>query len=228
VTALYVNALAIDPTTPSTLYAAGGINGVFQSTNSGGSWSNTGLSALVLGLAIDPTTPSTLYVGTLGPGVFQSTNSGGSWTRVNSGLGDAVLVTALAIDPHTPTTLYAPTDAGVFQSTNSGGSWSPVNTGLSGTALYVNALAIDPTRSSTLYAATSAGLFSIQQVATCTGDCDGSGAVGVNEIITLVNIALGTAEPSDCPNGGLPIGGDVNIAVLIQAVNHALSACGSG
>ena len=89
----------------------------------------------------------------------------------------------------------------------------------------VTALAIDPHTPSTLYAGTGGGVFSIQQVATCTGDCDGSGAVGVNEIITLVNIVLGTAQPLVCANGGLPIGGDVTIAVLIQAVNSALNGC---
>ena len=89
--------------------------GVFQSTNSGGSWSavNTGLSGNALdvsALAIDPTTPSTLYAGTGGGGVFQSTNSGGSWSAVNTGLsGNALDVNALAIDPTTPSTLYAGT-----------------------------------------------------------------------------------------------------------------------
>ena len=40
-----VSALAINPTTPSMLYAGTAGGGVFQSTNSGGSWSavNTGL-----------------------------------------------------------------------------------------------------------------------------------------------------------------------------------------
>jgi len=67
--ALYVFALAINPATPSTLYAGTYGGGVFQSTNSGGSWSavNTGLSGDALSvhaLAIDPATPSTLYAGT--------------------------------------------------------------------------------------------------------------------------------------------------------------------
>jgi ligand-binding sensor domain-containing protein len=128
-----VRALAIDPATPSTLYA-GTLTGVFQSTNSGGSWSavKTGLNNFyVYALVIDPTTPSTLYAGTWGGGVYQSTNSGGSWSAVNIGLsGNALCVYALAIDPTTPSTLYAGTYRGVFQSTNSGGSWSAVNTGL--------------------------------------------------------------------------------------------------
>jgi hypothetical protein len=64
-----VRALVIDPTTPSTLYAGTHGVGVYQSTDSGGSWRavNTGLSGSALfvnALAIDRTTPSTLYAGT--------------------------------------------------------------------------------------------------------------------------------------------------------------------
>ncbi|HXQ20922.1 MAG TPA: hypothetical protein VN812_04565 [Candidatus Acidoferrales bacterium] len=148
---IYVTALAIDPTTPSTLYAEIEEEGVFRSTNSGGSWSSTNTPSALL--AFDPTTPSTLYAGTE-DGVSQSTDSGASWTAVNAGLSNLGGVSALAIDPTTPSTLYAGTGGGgVFQSTNSGGSWTAVNTGLSNP--YVNALAIDPTPPSTLHAGTA-------------------------------------------------------------------------
>jgi cysteine-rich repeat protein len=60
----------------------------------------------------------------------------------------------------------------------------------------------------------------------CVGNCDGGGAVTVNEVIALVNIALGNAAPSACPNG-LPGVADVTVAVIIQAVNNALNGCGS-
>jgi len=72
-TGLSFISLAIDPTTPSTLYAGTNGGGVFKSTNGGGNWSalNTGLTnTSVPALAIAPTTPSTLYAGTLGGGVF--------------------------------------------------------------------------------------------------------------------------------------------------------------
>lgn len=62
--------------------------------------------------------------------------------------------------------------------------------------------------------------------ATCDGDCDGSGEVTVAEIITMLNITLGTAEPSACPNG-IPAGAKVDISLIIQAVNHALNQCPS-
>ncbi|MEO6325529.1 MAG: hypothetical protein ABIQ65_12970 [Thermoanaerobaculia bacterium] len=58
----FVSALAINPATPSTLYAGTGGGGVFKTTDSGGTWSaaNTDLTTLtVYALAINPTTPST-------------------------------------------------------------------------------------------------------------------------------------------------------------------------
>ena len=103
-----IYALAIDPTTPSTLYA-GTDGGVFKSTNSGGNWSavNTGLTSItVLSLALDPATPTTLYAGTNG-GMFKSTNSGGNWGEINPAGFTRPLVFSLALDPQTPTTLYA-------------------------------------------------------------------------------------------------------------------------
>jgi hypothetical protein len=59
-------------------------------------------------------------------------------------------------------------------------------------------------------------------VAVLAGDCSGTGSVTISGIITLVNIALGTAEASACPHG-IPSGSEVNIALIIQAVNNALS-----
>src|SRR3989442_14101261 len=64
-----IHALAIDPQTPSTLYAGTYGAGVFQSTDGGANWSaiNTGLTKPYIGaLALDPQTPSTLYARTDG------------------------------------------------------------------------------------------------------------------------------------------------------------------
>jgi hypothetical protein len=60
--------------------------------------------------------------------------------------------------------------------------------------------------------------------AQCVGDCDGGASVTVNEVINLVNIALGAQTESACPNG-IPSGAEVTVALIIQAVNNALSGC---
>src|SRR5204862_181853 len=98
-------ALAIDPTTPSALYAATGssdigVSGVSKSTDGGATWSPAGLTNTeVIALAIDPTTPSTLYAG--GAGVFKSTDGASSWSPAYTGLPPTGTSTvfALVIDP---------------------------------------------------------------------------------------------------------------------------------
>jgi hypothetical protein len=60
---------------------------------------------------------------------------------------------------------------------------------------------------------------------TCVGDCDGSGAVSVSSIVTLVRIALGVDSPAACPLG-VPIGATVDVSIGIQAVANALAGCG--
>jgi hypothetical protein len=58
----------------------------------------------------------------------------------------------------------------------------------------------------------------------CAGDCDGDKSVAINELITCVNIALGSADLGTCsscdPNGDNMVG----INELILAVNAALDA----
>jgi photosystem II stability/assembly factor-like uncharacterized protein len=178
-----VSALAIDPTTPTTVYAGTSGGGVFKSTDGGNSWSaaNVGLTALdVRALAIDPQNPTTLYAGTYssagisGDTVFKSTDGGASWNRVGMfgssewwvSLG--ATTQALAIDPQNPTVLYATgtievfwnygdlsRHCMVFKSSNGGGSWDVV---LQSYLFYETRdfwdLAIDPQTPTTVYAGT--------------------------------------------------------------------------
>jgi hypothetical protein len=58
----------------------------------------------------------------------------------------------------------------------------------------------------------------------CSGDCDSDQTVTVDEIIKLVNITLGSAPPSTCPNG-IPTDREVDVTLIIQAVGYALNAC---
>jgi hypothetical protein len=58
----------------------------------------------------------------------------------------------------------------------------------------------------------------------CVGDCNGNGEVVIGELVMLVNIGLGEAPASACPNG-VPDGVAVDIALIIQAVDHGLHGC---
>jgi photosystem II stability/assembly factor-like uncharacterized protein len=145
-----VSALAINPQTPTTLYASAG--DVYKSVDAADSWSPTGDKVgEVQALAIDSKDPSIIYAGGL-RGVQRSQNGGNRWREINTGLPDSS-ITTLVINPVTTATIYAATDVGVSRSTNGGDHWK--DAGLRGSD--VLALAIDPTNPSTLYAGTGSG-----------------------------------------------------------------------
>lgn len=60
---------------------------------------------------------------------------------------------------------------------------------------------------------------------TCVGDCNGDGSVTVDEIVTMVNIALGTASIDTCPAADPSGDGQVTVDEILQAVNNALNGC---
>ena len=155
-----ITSLAIDPQTPSTIYAGtDGLGaGVHKSTDNGNNWTalNTGLGSVsVAALAIDPITPGTIYaaINTPTSGVIKSTNGGASWVSFTvAGTGS---IFSLAIDPASPATLYLGSNGGLFKTTNGGSSWSASNSGLNTIA---STIAVDPTTPATVYAG-GAGVF---------------------------------------------------------------------
>src|SRR5215831_14233667 len=164
-----VSALAIDPWTPTTLYAGTSGSGVFKSIDAGGSWRaiNDGLTdSYVTTLAVDPQTPSTIYIGTSGSGVFKTTDGGNRWS--STGLTDRS-ISALILNPRTPTTLYVGTaffdlqclcsSGSLLKSDDGGGSWIEWETPA------VLALAIDPQTPTILYVA-----YAVSRDPDCAGD----------------------------------------------------------
>lgn len=59
----------------------------------------------------------------------------------------------------------------------------------------------------------------------CPGDCRGDGAVTVDELVSLVNIALGNLPISICDNADVDHNGEITIEEIVGAVNRALSGC---
>jgi cytochrome c peroxidase len=59
----------------------------------------------------------------------------------------------------------------------------------------------------------------------CHGDCSYDGEVTVDELITAVNIALGTAPLAGCVVGDVNGDGEVTIDELLGAVNNTLAGC---
>jgi photosystem II stability/assembly factor-like uncharacterized protein len=141
----YVPTLAIDPVTPTTVYAGG----VYKTVNGGSSWSaaNTGLTTPnVTRLVVDST--SAVYAATQGAGIFKTTTGGSSWSPINTGIG-YLYFSALAVDPTTPANVYAFSDS-IYKTITGGTSWSAT----SWSASQVYYLAVDPMTPANVYAGT--------------------------------------------------------------------------
>ena len=143
-----VNAFAIDPANPSTIYA-GTESGVFKSTDGGAAWMRAGevIAWPVRQLAIDG---NTIFAATA-LGVFRSQDGGGSWSGP-SVYGDATSITVI---PGSPSTVYAGfgfggSTPGVFVSTDGGDTWTD-----SGLGTAVVAMSVSGT---TAYVATQTGI----------------------------------------------------------------------
>lgn len=196
-----VNAIAVDPTSAGTVYAATSY-GVYKSTSGGAIWlpRSVNLSGLpAFALAFDPRTSATLYAGTAGGGVSKSTDGAASWQRVD--LATPAAVQAIAVDPLSPETVYAATNGGgVFKSTTGGGNWVAVNTGL--TQLKVLSLAIDPANPATLYAGTFTGVFKSADGGSSWSPLSTGLFSGIDQVYGLVITRSGTCLHA-ATNGGV-------------------------
>jgi photosystem II stability/assembly factor-like uncharacterized protein len=115
----YDTALAVSPTDPNTVYAAGvfpycagGQGGIIKSANGGASWTN--ITQAPDGTQVHPdqhalefSADGTLFVGCDG-GVWKTTSGGASWSNLNSSLGTALLYT-VGIHSTDPTVLISGT-----------------------------------------------------------------------------------------------------------------------
>lgn len=149
-----VNCLAIDPQTPSTLYACNFWR-VFKSTDRGATWKAAAPGRRwVNSLAIDPQAPETLFAATI-LGVYRSRDGAATWERLTGGLPYGVFSTVL-VDPDRPRIVYALHEGGqVFRSADGGESWAMRSPRPSP----VTVLAMDPLRPAILYAETAGMLY---------------------------------------------------------------------
>jgi len=138
--------IAVDPISPSILYAGSVSGGVWKSTNSGTSWFATGDFAdnlAITSIVIDPTNTSVIYAATgegffnidaiRGAGVLKSTNAGTSWTLLTSFSGGSFPyhINDLYLRPDSTNIIYAASNTGLFRTVNSGTSWAFVTSGTS-------------------------------------------------------------------------------------------------
>jgi hypothetical protein len=135
-----VSAIAVDPSDRTHLLVGSAGGGVWESHDTGASWTPRGdaLATLAVGaIAFDPAAPSTVYLGSgegdayagLGQGVFRSTNGGASWALAAGAPFVGIGFHRLVVDPSDHNTIYAATTNGLYVSNNGGTTWSQRRTG---------------------------------------------------------------------------------------------------
>ncbi len=130
-----VSSIAVDPNDSKHLLLGTAGGGIWESANTGATWTprTDQMPSLAIGaIAFDPSNPKTVYAGSgegnfyanLGAGTYKSTDGGTTWAVTASAPFVGVGFYDLVVDPQTPTFLYAATTSGFYKSTNSGASWS--------------------------------------------------------------------------------------------------------
>ncbi|MET0555512.1 MAG: hypothetical protein ABW221_20900 [Vicinamibacteria bacterium] len=125
-----IGAVAVAPSDPKVVWvgtgeandrnSSGWGNGVYRSTDAGGSFAHVGLarSRTVARVVVHPSDPATAWVAAMGDlwvsggerGLYKTSDAGRTWTRVLAGSGAAaehVGCGDVAIDPANPSVLYA-------------------------------------------------------------------------------------------------------------------------
>ena len=123
-----LRAVAIDPATPSTVYAVG--DGILKSSDAGANWTSVRTGGDFACVAIAPSSPSTLYAGGF-EGMYKTTDGGATWTFVLVPAPESSV--AVAIHPTMPDVVYAGVeDGGVFKTVDGGMTWTPVGPDVGG------------------------------------------------------------------------------------------------
>jgi ELWxxDGT repeat protein/autotransporter-associated beta strand protein len=155
--------LAIAPSDPNTIYAAGGGN-IYVTTNDGASWTlrNPGNSPIG-GIVVDPQNSRIVFdVGSSfgGNKVLRTMDGGVTWQNLTGNLPD-LPTNALAING---TTFYVGNDSGVYTSIDDGTTWAKLATGLPN--VEVRDLQYDPVRKILTAATFGRGVWQISTATT--------------------------------------------------------------
>jgi photosystem II stability/assembly factor-like uncharacterized protein len=155
----YINAMAMAPSAPDTLYAISGQtpHGLYRSDDAAESWSRVSGDSFpgtnFWSLSVDAFDPDRLYLLT-GNEFWKSSDGGATWNTAGEGLPP--YVQRVFSDPRTPGMIWAAmNDAGVYKSVDEGVTFSPSNAGIADR--HVRDMSFDRIDPLTSYAAAMGG-----------------------------------------------------------------------
>jgi photosystem II stability/assembly factor-like uncharacterized protein len=152
---LSVRAIAIDANDANFL-VAGGLTGVFRSTDGGASWTKISDQENVESLAIDPKNRDRIYIGTWRQG-WRTDDGAKTWKHIDNGMVLDTDMFSITIDPVTPENIWVATCGWVYNTTNAGDLWTRYRDGFNNRRIHD--VEVDPCDKDTVYAGSVAGLY---------------------------------------------------------------------
>lgn len=150
-----VRAIAIDPH-DANFVIAGGLTGVYRSTDGGATWTQISTQENVESVAIDPRTHDRIYVGTFRQG-YRTDDGGRTWKLINSGMVLDTTMFNITFDPDNPDDVWVATCGWVYNSTNRGEMWTRYRDGFDNRR--IQDMQVDPCDHNIVFAGSVAGLY---------------------------------------------------------------------
>lgn len=179
-----VRAIAIDPHDEDFI-VAGGLTGVYRSTDAGETWEKISDQENVESLALDPRTHDRIYVGTWRQGI-RTDDGGKTWALINNGMVLDTDMFGITVDPNEPDDVWIATCGWVYNSRNRGDLWTRYRDGFDNRRIHD--VQIDPCDHDRVYAGSVAGLYR-------TDDRGKSWYVVSDEGLVVNNIAMHPQRP---------------------------------
>lgn len=150
-----IRALANDPQNPETIIA-GGLDGVYRSTDDGRTWAKLSEHVNVESLAIDPRLSDRIYVGTWRQ-AWRTDDGGKSWRHIEKGMVLDTDIFAINLDAKNPDNVWIATCGWVYNSSDRGDNWTRYRDGFNNRRIH--SVEYDPVNPGCVYAGSVGGLY---------------------------------------------------------------------
>lgn len=150
-----IRALANDPQNPE-IVIAGGLEGVYHSSDDGRTWAKLSDHTNVESLAIDPRLSDRIYVGTWRQ-AWRTDDGGKTWKHIEKGMVLDTDIFAINLDAKNPDNIWIATCGWVYNSPDRGDNWTRYRDGFNNRRIH--AVEYDPSNPSCIYAGSVGGLY---------------------------------------------------------------------
>jgi photosystem II stability/assembly factor-like uncharacterized protein len=134
----------------------GGLDGVYETFDSGFKWNKISDQVNVESLAIDPRSSETIFVGTWRQG-WRTDDGGKTWKQIATGMVLDTDMFAIHINPRNPDSVWVATCGWVYNSKNRGDEWTRYREGFKNRRIHD--VEVDPQDDNLVYAGSVAGLY---------------------------------------------------------------------